>query len=143
MPGFTRELGIDLGTSNTVIVEGQQIQLNEPSTVSILLDEWKMIEWGQAAKEMFGRVPEDIEVIVKMINISKTARDIYGSLISIGMVSYILFAIFQNIGMTIKLMPITGIPLPFISHGGTFLLINMVGIGIALSVNYHKDGLNF
>ena len=63
MPGFTRELGIDLGTSNTVIVEGQQIQLNEPSTVSILLDEWKMIEWGQAAKDMYGRVPEGIEVL--------------------------------------------------------------------------------
>lgn len=63
MPGLTRELGIDLGTSNTVIAEGSQVLLNEPSTVSILLDEWKMIEWGQAAKDMFGRVPEGIEVL--------------------------------------------------------------------------------
>ena len=40
-------------------------------------------------------------------------------------------------------MPITGIPLPFLSHGGTFLLINMVGVGITLSVGMHRDGLNF
>jgi len=63
MPGLTRELGIDLGSSNTVITEGQQVVLQEPSTVSILLDEWKMIEWGQAAKDMYGRVPEGIEVL--------------------------------------------------------------------------------
>jgi rod shape-determining protein MreB len=56
-------LGIDLGTSFTRITEGQEILLDEPTTVAILVDEWKMIEWGQAAKDMFGRVPEDIEVI--------------------------------------------------------------------------------
>ncbi len=63
MASFTRELGIDLGTTFTVITEGQEIMLHEPTTVAILIDEWKMIEWGQAAKDMFGRVPEDIEVI--------------------------------------------------------------------------------
>jgi len=63
MASFTRELGIDLGTNFTVITEGQDIVLHQPTTVAILIDEWKMIEWGQAAKDMFGRVPEDIEVI--------------------------------------------------------------------------------
>jgi len=63
MASFTRELGIDLGTNFTVITEGQEIMLHQPTTVAILIDEWKMIEWGQAAKDMFGRVPEDIEVI--------------------------------------------------------------------------------
>ena len=63
MASFTRELGIDLGTNFTVITEGQEIMLHQPTTVAILVDEWKMIEWGQAAKDMFGRVPEDIEVI--------------------------------------------------------------------------------
>ena len=63
MAGMTRELGIDLGTAFTVIAEGQEIHLHEPTTVAILLDEWKMIEWGQAAKDMYGRVPDDIEVI--------------------------------------------------------------------------------
>ena len=63
MASLTRELGIDLGTSFTVIVENGEVLLHEPTTVAILLDEWKMIEWGQAAKDMTGRVPEDIEVI--------------------------------------------------------------------------------
>ncbi len=63
MAGMTRELGIDLGTAFTVIAEGHEILLHEPTTVAILIDEWKMIEWGQAAKDMYGRVPEDIEVI--------------------------------------------------------------------------------
>jgi rod shape-determining protein MreB len=63
MANLTRELGIDLGTSFTVITEGQEVLLDEPTTVAILVDEWKMIEWGQTAKDMFGRVPDDIEVI--------------------------------------------------------------------------------
>jgi len=63
MASLTRELGIDLGTSFTVITEGQDVLLHEPTTVAILIDEWKMIEWGQPAKDMFGRVPDDIEVI--------------------------------------------------------------------------------
>jgi len=63
MASLTRELGIDLGTNFTVIAGSQEILLHEPTTVAILIDEWKMIEWGQAAKDMFGRVPDDIEVI--------------------------------------------------------------------------------
>ncbi len=63
MANLSRELGIDLGSSFTVIAEKEEILLHEPTTVAILLDEWKMIEWGQAAKDMTGRVPEDIEVV--------------------------------------------------------------------------------
>ncbi len=63
MPGLTRELGIDLGTMNTLIVEGNQILLLEPTVVAIITEEMKMVEWGQAAKDMLGRVPDTIEVI--------------------------------------------------------------------------------
>jgi len=63
MPSFTRELGVDLGSSFTVIAEGKQILMHEPTVVAILSDEWKMIEWGQAAKDMSGRVPDSIEVV--------------------------------------------------------------------------------
>lgn len=82
-------------------------------------------------------------MIVKMINISKTARDIYGSLISIGMVSYILFAIFQNIGMTIKLMPITGITLPLLSYGGSSLLTTIAAITLVINIGMHRKALYF
>lgn len=82
-------------------------------------------------------------LIYRMIKIAQESKDLFGSLMVVGVAAMLIFHIYENIGMTIGLMPVTGIPLPFISHGGTFLLINMVGIGIALSVNYHKDGLNF
>ncbi|MCX7976709.1 MAG: rod shape-determining protein, partial [Bellilinea sp.] len=63
MPAFTRELGIDLGTLNTVIAEGNQILLQEPTVVAIVVEEQKMVEWGQAARDMMGRVSESIEVV--------------------------------------------------------------------------------
>jgi len=66
MPGFMRELGIDLGTMNTVVAEGGQILLEEPTMVAILVEEQKLVEWGQAARDMDGRVPDSIEVIRPM-----------------------------------------------------------------------------
>jgi len=66
MAGLTRELGIDLGTTNTEIAEGSQILLQEPTVVSIIVDEYKMVEWGQAAKDMEGRVPDTIEIVHPM-----------------------------------------------------------------------------
>ena len=63
MASLTREIGVDLGSSFTVIAEGKQILLHEPTVVAILTEEWKMIEWGQAAKDMYGRVPDTIEVL--------------------------------------------------------------------------------
>lgn len=63
MASLTRDLGIDLGTTNTVIAEGNQILLQEPTIVAILSDENKMVEWGQSAKEMEGKVPDSVEVV--------------------------------------------------------------------------------
>lgn len=63
MPLFTRELGIDLGTANTVIVESDQILLDEPTVVAIVVYEQKMVEWGRAARDMYGRVSDTIEVV--------------------------------------------------------------------------------
>jgi rod shape-determining protein MreB len=63
MPTFSRDLGIDLGTINTVICEGNQVLIQEPTMVALLVDEQKIVEWGQAARDMDGRVPESIEVV--------------------------------------------------------------------------------
>jgi rod shape-determining protein MreB len=63
MPLFGKDLGIDLGTVNTLICEGDEIVLHEPTVVAIDIDELKIVEVGQAAREMDGRVPEDIEVM--------------------------------------------------------------------------------
>ena len=63
MPLFGRDLGIDLGTINTLICEGGDIVLHEPTVVAIDVDELKIVEVGQAAREMDGRVPDTIQVM--------------------------------------------------------------------------------
>lgn len=63
MAFFTRELGIDLGTTNTVVVEGNQILLQEPTVVAIVVEKQKMVEWGRAARDMYGRVSDTLEVV--------------------------------------------------------------------------------
>jgi rod shape-determining protein MreB len=63
MPLFGRDLGIDLGTTNTLICEGSDIVLHEPTVVAIDVDELKIVEVGQAAREMDGRVPDTIQVM--------------------------------------------------------------------------------
>lgn len=82
-------------------------------------------------------------LITRMIRIARNCNDLFGSLMVVGITSIFVFHIWENIGMTIGLMPVTGIPLPFISHGGTFMLINMIGIGICLSVGLHREALSF
>lgn len=55
----------------------------------------------------------------------------------------ILFHVFENIGMSIGLLPLTGIPLPFVSQGGSALLGNMMGIGFIMSMRYHYKSYMF
>jgi rod shape determining protein RodA len=82
-------------------------------------------------------------LLYRIIKISKNSTDVFGSLMSVGLAGMFLFHIWENIGMTLGLMPITGIPLPFMSYGGTFQLINLISIGIVLSVGLHREGLSF
>lgn len=65
---FSRDLGIDLGTVYTRVVSGNQLLLEEPTVAAIIVEEEKMVEWGQAAQNMYGRVPDSIEVCRPMIN---------------------------------------------------------------------------
>jgi rod shape determining protein RodA len=77
--------------------------------------------------------------IYRMIIIAYQCYDLRGSYIIIGIATMIVFQIFENIGMMIGLMPITGITLPFISYGGTSLLLNMACIGIVFSIRAHQE----
>lgn len=66
------------------------------------------------------------------------ARDAFGTLLACGIVSYMAFQTFVNIGMTLGLVPITGIPLPFVSYGGSSLVVSMLGVGLLLSVRMRR-----
>lgn len=82
-------------------------------------------------------------LITRMINIARKAKDRFASLVCIGLVSYFLFAITQNIGMTIGLIPITGITLPLISYGGSSLLTTTMAVGLVLNIGMRKKKIHF
>lgn len=76
-------------------------------------------------------------LIHRLILISLESRERAGPFLIIGIVAMFLYQIFENIGMFIGLMPLTGITLPFISYGGTSLVISMASLGVAMSVKLH------
>ncbi|WP_379129986.1 FtsW/RodA/SpoVE family cell cycle protein [Paenibacillus sp. sgz500958] len=76
-------------------------------------------------------------LIHRMILIALECKDRSGPFLIVGIVAMMLYQIFENIGAFIGLMPLTGITLPFISYGGTSLLINMASIGLVMSVRLH------
>ncbi|MEG0237994.1 MAG: rod shape-determining protein RodA [Clostridium sp.] len=82
-------------------------------------------------------------LISRMITIARTSKDIFGSIICVGLISYFLFALLQNIGMTIGLVPITGITLPLISYGGSSLLTTIMSIGLILNVGMRRKKIRF
>ena len=77
-------------------------------------------------------------ILLAALRVSWCARDGTGSLIAAGVMAMLFTHIFVNIGMTIKVVPITGIPLPFMSYGGTFLVVCLAGMGLVQSVWIHR-----
>jgi len=78
-------------------------------------------------------------ILMRFLIIAKNATDTYGSFLVIGLGSFFAVNFIENIGMSIGLLPVTGIPLPFISVGGSAMLTNMLSIGIILSVSARRN----
>lgn len=76
-------------------------------------------------------------LVYHIAKVGMETKDAFYTYICAGVISMIAFHVFQNIGMTIGVLPITGIPLPFISYGGSSLMGNMLGLGLIFSVRYH------
>ena len=74
----------------------------------------------------------------RILRAAVVARDVFGRLICAGLFAFVAFSVFQNAGMTMGIMPITGIPLPFVSYGGTAVLVFYAAIGLALSVGARR-----
>ncbi len=82
-------------------------------------------------------------LIYLMIRVTFDTRNEFYAYISTGVIMMILFHVFENIGMNIGLLPLTGIPLPFISAGGSSLIGNLIGIGMVMSMRYHHHSYMF
>lgn len=99
--------------------------------------------------EEFGFVGSVVVIVIftilllRIINISRNARDNFASYMVIGIAGMFAFHFIQNIGMTIGLLPITGVPLPFVSYGGSSLITNGIAMAIVLNISARKSNNMF
>ncbi len=77
-------------------------------------------------------------VIIRALRIASRADDLFGLLVASGIAMWFVFQSFVNIGMTIGIMPITGLPLPFVSYGGSAVFADMIAIGLLQSIHRHR-----
>jgi rod shape determining protein RodA len=75
-----------------------------------------------------------LALFLVLLRIARRATDSFSSLVTFGILALLFTHVFENVGMTVNLMPITGIPLPFFSYGGSFFIICSTCIGLALRV---------
>lgn len=81
--------------------------------------------------------------LFRMMKIAKNSKDLYGSLVVVGITSMFAFQIFENIGMTMGVMPVTGVTLPFLSYGGSSIVTNMIAVGIVLNIGMRRQKIKF
>jgi len=81
-----------------------------------------------------------LALLASALSISGSSRDLFGALIAAGLIAMWTFQILENVGMTIGMMPITGIPLPFMSYGSSFMVTNLAGVGMLLSIWSRRYG---
>ncbi len=119
--------------------------------------------WGKGPQTQDGRVPEQqtdfiftvvgeelgfigasavlalfLVLSLRVLRVAQLAREDFGTLLCCGVLAMIMFQVFENVGMSMRIMPVTGIPLPFLSYGGSSMLTTCAGIGIVLSVHMHR-----
>jgi rod shape determining protein RodA len=80
-----------------------------------------------------------VALLWRILSSAWRSKDPFGTLFGAGLASVILFQVFVNVGMVIGIMPVTGIPLPFITHGGASLISLAIGLGIVQSINLRQE----
>lgn len=79
-------------------------------------------------------------ILLRGMRIARRSKDLFGRLVCIGVVTWFAFQAFENIGMTMGLMPLLGVPLPFVSYGGSSMFANLIGIGLLQNVHARQRG---
>ena len=82
-------------------------------------------------------------ILWRCLQTAAVAKDTFGQLVAAGVASMILIHVLINVGMTMSLMPVTGIPLPFVSYGGSSLVANLIAIGFVLNINMRRHKILF
>ena len=81
-----------------------------------------------------------LTILMRAFGIARRSTDPYGTLVCTGVIAWFAFQVFENIGMTLGLMPMTGVPLPFLSYGGSSMFANLIGIGLLQNVRARQRG---
>ena len=84
-----------------------------------------------------------ILLLWRLLRIAANAADLTGTLIVVGIIAYIFYQLIINLGMNLSLLPVAGLPMPFISSGGSSLFIAYLGIGLVEGIAMHQRGLDF
>ncbi len=82
-------------------------------------------------------------LIYRILKVASFSKDNFGFLLCAGVATMLTFQILVNVGMTLSIMPVTGLPLPFMSYGGNAMLMNMVSIGVVLNVGMRRHKIQF
>ena len=96
-------------------------------------------EWGFFGAVML--IGLYLALLLRALQLARDCPEVSGSLVTVGVVTMLGFHIFVNIAITIGLLPVTGMPLPFMSYGGSFCLATMMGIGMILQARIKKGYL--
>ena len=140
----------------------------DQSAIAIGSGGWKGKGWGQGTETALGYLPKTTSyndlifsvvgeifgfrggaalilcegaILIWCIWVASRARDKVGALLAVGVMTMLFTHVFVNIGMTIQVVPITGIPLPFLSYGGTFVIACLAAVGLVQSVWVHRKNL--
>ena len=127
---------------------GEGLGMGSQTTGSFLPEQWTDFIFAVYAEE-FGFIGAGMLLILfaillyRGLRIAMLSKDLFGALIATGVVSMYLFHILENVGMCMGLMPVTGIPLPFVSYGGSSTLANFLGIALLQNIYVHRQRLIF
>jgi rod shape determining protein RodA len=77
-------------------------------------------------------------VLWRALRIARNAEDLFGRLVAAGVVCWFAFQVFENIGMTLGIMPVTGLPLPFVSYGGSSMFATLMAVGLLQNVHMRR-----
>ena len=125
-------------TGNGMFVEGAMSQLNYvPADWTDFIYATIGETWGFVG--CISVLVGYLLILLRMLYLAWYTRDKFGRLIIIGVMGMLLFHVLENIAMTLGLMPITGIPLPFLSYGGSNMVTNMGGVGLVLNVTRNRS----
>ncbi len=77
-------------------------------------------------------------ILWRACRIARDTTDLYGTVVAAGIVSWFAFQTFENIGMTLGIMPVTGLPLPFVSYGGSSMFATWLAVGLLQSIRMQR-----